>query len=89
MSTVTAPGGIITPPEAVRSVIRAAGMPPINTVAEPFMIASTPQESPIFAAGNPPINTVGGPEGMIGTGAPTVAGLTIISVTRAAGSIKS
>jgi hypothetical protein len=87
INTVGAPGGIITPPEAVWSAILAAGRPPIITVAEPFMITSAPQESLIRAAGRPPINTVGVPGGIIGVGIPEVAGLTIISVIRAAGNI--
>jgi hypothetical protein len=64
--------------------MRAAGNPPIMTVVDPMMIASTPQVSPRRAAGNPPIKTVGAPGGMIGVGAPIVAELTIMSVTRAA-----
>jgi hypothetical protein len=75
------------PPDAVKSAILAAGMQPIMTVAEPLTMASAPHESPRRAAGNPPIITVGAPGGMIGVGTPSVAGLTIMSVTRAAGCI--
>jgi hypothetical protein len=85
--TVGAPGGITTPPAAVESAILAAGIPPIITVAEPFMMASTPQLSPRRAAASPAINTVGAPGGIMGTGAPIVAALTIMSDTRAAGGI--
>lgn len=52
-------------------------------------MASTPHVSPRRAAGNPPINTVGAPGGMMGVGTPEVAVLTIGSVTRAAGNIRS
>jgi hypothetical protein len=89
MSTVTAPGGITTPPDAVGSAILAAGIPPIRTVADPMMMASTPHVSPSRAAGKPIISTVGAPGGMIGVGTPSVAVLTIKSVTLAAGSIFS
>ena len=68
ISTVGAPGGITMPPPAVESVTRAAGLPPISTVAEPLTIVSAPQLSPSVAAGMPPISTVGVPGGMIGTG---------------------
>ena len=77
----------MAPPAAVRSVILAAGIPPISTVAEPFTMTSAPQVSPKRAAGKPPINTVGAPGGIMGVGTPNVAVLTIISVTRAAGNI--
>ena len=87
IKTVGAPGGIIAPPDAVKSPILAAGMPPIITVADPITIASTPHESVILAAGSPPINTVGAPGGKMGVGIPIVAVLTIMSVTRAAGII--
>jgi hypothetical protein len=87
INTVIAPGGITVPPEAVISRILAAGNPPISTVSEPFIITSAPQESPCLAAGNPPIKTDIAPGGIIGVGMPEVAGLTIISVTRAAGNI--
>ena len=73
------------PPDALRSPILAAGIPPIITVEEAKIIASIAQESPIRAAGRPPINTVEAQGGIMGVGAPCVAGLTIISVTRAAG----
>ena len=79
----------MVPPDAVRSAIRAAGMPPIMTVAEPFTTASVPHVSPIRAAGSLAMRTVGAPGGMIGVGIPLVAVLTIISVTRAAGGILS
>jgi hypothetical protein len=87
IKTVNAPGGITTPPPAVESVILAAGNPPIITVAEPLIMASAPQLSLKRAAANPAINTVGAPGGIIGTGEPLVALLTIISVMRAAGGI--
>jgi hypothetical protein len=64
-------------------------MPPIKTVVDPMMIASTPQPSPRRAAGMPAIKTVGAPGGMMGVGTPIVAVLTIISVTRAAKDIPS
>jgi hypothetical protein len=85
---VGAPGGNIAPPEAVGSAILAAGSPPINTVADPLMMTSAPHESLNRAAGSPAISTVGAPGGMIGVGTPEVAGLLIISVTLAAGSIR-
>ena len=85
ISTVGAPGGMIAPPPAVRSPTRAAGRPPIRTVAEPFAMTSGPQVSDMRAAGNPAINTVGAPGGRIGVGTPEVAVLTIKSVIRAAG----
>ncbi len=89
----------IVPPCAVVSPIRAAGFPPIITVAEPFTIASggptQTQLSPTTAAGNPPISTVGAPGPT--TGPPTCgigdgnAGVCIgqvcISVILAAGGI--
>ena len=50
--------------------MRAAGFPPISTVAEPFMIESGGPtqiaESPIMAAGKNAISTVGEPGPMIG-----------------------
>lgn len=84
----------MTPPWAVESPMRAAGFPPIRTVAEPFTIESGGPVQvampPRFAAGRPPIKTVGAPGGR--RGPPTCGtppGLTIgqvcISVTRAAG----
>jgi len=87
MSTVGAPGGITSPPPAVGSVILAAGAPSMSTVVDPITMASAPQESPIRAAGSPPMSTVGTPGGTMGNGAPCVAVLTIISVTRAAGNM--
>src|SRR5882724_9876653 len=72
------------PPPALGSPRRAAGMPPISTVADPMTIASAPQLSPRRAAGIPTISTVGAPGGMIGVGIPCVVVLTIMSVTRAA-----
>ena len=89
MRTVGSPGGITMPPPAVESVTRAAGLPPISTVAEPLMIVSAPQLSPSVEAGLPPMSTVGVPGGMSGTGAPGVAVLTMLSVTRAAGNTAS
>lgn len=87
INTVGEPGGNIAPPPAVKSPTLAAGIPPISTVADPFTMASNPHESPILAAGNPTIKTVGHPGGIIGVGTPIVAVLTIISETRAAGTI--
>jgi hypothetical protein len=87
INTVVIPGGMTIPPAAVKSLIRAAGMPPMSTVADPFKITSAPQLSVIRAAGNPPINTLLAPGGIIGTGAPEVAGLIIMSLTLAAGGI--
>jgi hypothetical protein len=53
------------PPWAVESPIRAAGLPPIKTVAEPLTMESGgPTQthiSPITAAGIPPMMTVGTP----------------------------
>ncbi len=98
MSTFGYPA-TITPPWAVLSPIRAAGLYPINTVVDPCAIVSGgpthTQASPTTAAGNPPISTVGvqGPQ----TGPPTcgiggVPGITIgqvcRSVIRAAGGIR-
>ena len=85
----------ITPPWAVWSPIRAAGRPPINTVADPLMIAAggptQTDMSPRQAAGSLPINTVGAPGPDIGpptcgTG-PVLIGQVVISVSRAAGGI--
>src|SRR5687768_266467 len=87
ISTVSAPGGMMAPPAALRSATLAAGSPPINTVAEPLTMASTPHVSPNRAAGSPPIKTVGAPGGMMGVGTPDVAALTMKSVIRAAGSM--
>lgn len=75
--------------------MRAAGLPPINTVDEPFAITSGgPAQvhiSPTHAAGNPPINTVGLPGGNMGpptcgTG-PVNIGQTCMSDIRAANGI--
>lgn len=72
ISTVGHPTTIV-PPCAVESPILAAGLPPINTVAEPIMMLSGgpvhTHISPTQAAGIPPINTVGAPGG--NTGPPT------------------
>lgn len=74
----------ILPPCAVLSPMRAAGLPPINTVAEPIAITSGgpvhTHISPTQAAGCPPMSTVGVPGGS--TGPPTcgtggVPGVTI------------
>ena len=75
--------------------MRAAGLPPIITVDEPFAIESGgPAQvhiSPTQAAGSPPISTVGLPGGK--TGPPTCGtgplnmGQTCISETRAANGI--
>src|SRR3954470_19508063 len=83
---------MIAPPCAVLSPIRAAGLPPINTVEDPATIESGgPAQvhiSPTQAAGNPPIKTVGAPGGK--TGPPTCGdgplnnGQICISETRAA-----
>lgn len=70
--TVGHPAAIV-PPCAVLSPMRAAGLPPIITVDEPFTIASGGPThthiSPTTAAGSFPINTLGtlGPT----TGPPT------------------
>jgi hypothetical protein len=60
----------IDPPCAVESPKRAAGIPPINTVADPFTIESggptQTNMSPTRAAGNFPIKTVGSPGPIIG-----------------------
>ena len=74
------------------SPMRAAGMPPIITVALPFAITSGgPAQvamSPMRAAGIPPISTVGQPGGR--TGPPTCGTRTVtigqvcMSPTRAA-----
>jgi hypothetical protein len=84
----------MVPPCAVESPIRAAGLPPINTVDDPMAIVSGgPTQtsiSPTQAAGIPPISTVGDPGGR--TGPPTwgtppglIIGQTCMSVSRAAG----
>jgi hypothetical protein len=55
------------PPCAVESPIRAAGIPPINTVVDPIMMESggpaQVHRSPTRAAGKLPINTVAQPGG--------------------------
>lgn len=87
---------VMTPPWVVRSPIRAACMPPINTVAEPLTMASGgPAQvamSPTRAAGIPPMKTVGQQGGTIGpptcgTGPGFTNGQVCISVIRAAGGI--
>ena len=88
------------PPWLVVSPIRAAGLPPIITVAEPFtMVEGGPTHvhvSPTTAAGILPINTVGTPGPITGPptwgtgGKPGVAiGQTCISVILAAGGMFS
>ena len=61
---------MMTPPWEVMSPMRAAGMLPIMTVADPLMMLSGgPTQtamSPILAAGRLPISTVGQPGGRIG-----------------------
>lgn len=83
-------------PEAVVSPMRAAGMPPMKTVAEPLAIISgggTTQPgggvtmSNARAAGKPPISTVVHPGGRIGNGGPTGGTDVCKSVIRAAGGI--
>ena len=60
----------MAPPWAQVSPIRAAGRPPISTVAEPFtMVSGGPTQtamSEATAAGMPPISTVGTPGPVIG-----------------------
>ena len=72
---------IIIPPWAVLSPIRAAGLPLIKTVAEPFKITSggpvQTNISPNVAAGNPPISTVIEPGGNIG---PPTCGTTPVTI---------
>jgi len=67
--TVGAPT-MMAPPCAVVSPIRAAGTPPIITVAEPFKMESAgpthTARSPTRAAGKPTIKTVGNPGPEIG-----------------------
>jgi hypothetical protein len=83
---------MIVPPCAVESPIRAAGIPPIMTVAEPItMVSGGPVHvamSPTLAAGIPPINTVGHPGGITGPPTwgtvPVTIGQTCISPIRAA-----
>src|SRR5690349_3945279 len=75
MMTVEQPA-VMLPPCAVLSPIRAAPLPPINTVSDPFtMLSGGPEhvhDVPTAAAGLPPMSTVGTPGGMIG---PPVCGL--------------
>src|SRR5215218_10073978 len=93
--TVGAPS-VITPPCAVMSPIRAAGIPPIMTFADPATIVSGgPAQvhmSPTRAAGMPAIRTVGAPGGMIGPPTcgttPVTIGQVCMSPTRAAGGIR-
>jgi len=85
---------MMLPPWAVVSPKRAAGFPPIRTVADPMTIVSGgpvhTSISPRHAAGRPPINTVGDPGGRIGPptcgidGGVTI-GQTCMSVILAAG----
>src|SRR6187549_3487408 len=95
MSTVGKPT-VITPPCAVRSPRRAAGMPPISTIVEPFAIRSGgPTHTAMSvarAAGKLPMSTVGHPGPLTGPptcgtgGAPGVTmGHTCMSLSLAAG----
>jgi hypothetical protein len=86
----------IVPPWAQESPMRAAGFPPIMTVAEPLMtVSGGPTQTALLlmmAAGKLPIKTVGTPGGRsgpptCGTG-PLNAGQTCMSVTRAAGGME-
>src|SRR3954463_1915846 len=67
--TVGKPNTIV-PPCAVLSPILAAGLPPIKTVTDPFIIESGGPTHvhilPKVAAGKPPIKTLGTPGGKIG-----------------------
>jgi hypothetical protein len=98
MITVAQPAAML-PPCAVESPMRAAGIPPIITVADPMaMVSGGPMQvqlSPTTAAGMLPINTVGTPGptmgpptwGMgLGT-AGVCMGQVCISVNRAANDI--
>jgi hypothetical protein len=75
--------------------MRAAGMPPISTVADPLaMVSGGPVQrhtSPTLAAGIPPIKTVGLPGGMTGPPTcgtvPVTIGQTCMSEILAAGGI--
>src|SRR5215218_1159237 len=89
---------VMMPPCTVVSPIRAAGCPPINTVADPLMILSggpaQVRRSPILAAGIYSIITVGQPGGITGPptwGAPPgfTIGQVCISPTLAAPGISS
>src|SRR3954451_901826 len=92
MLTVGAPR-TITPPCAVWSPMRAAGMPPIITFVEPITIesggATHVHMSPTRAAGIPAIRTVGHPGGRIGPPTwgttPVTIAQVCMSPTRAAG----
>ena len=86
----------IVPPWAVKSPMRAAGIFPMRTVADPFVIISGgPTQTHVsvaLAAGIIPIRVMGEPGPVIGPptcGTGTGAGMTIgqrcISVMRAAG----
>jgi hypothetical protein len=100
MITVAHPAAML-PPCAVESPMRAAGMPPIITVADPMaMVSGGPvqvQLSPTTAAGRLPTNTVGTPGPTMGP--PTCGmglgtagvcmGQVCISVNRAANDIRS
>src|SRR4029077_8643860 len=85
----------MTPPWAVGSPMRAAGLPPIITFVEPMMIESGGPTHvhmlPEVAAGRPAISTVGTPGGRIGPPTcgttPVTIGQVCMSVTRAAGGI--
>ncbi len=84
---------MIVPPCAHESPMRAAGIPPNITVADPFKIVSGGPTHvhipPTTAAGIPPINTVGTPGGRIGPPTcgttPVTIGHTCISPALAAG----
>ncbi len=95
MFTVAHPATMV-PPCAVESPIRAAGLPPIITVADPFtMVSGGPVQvhiSPTQAAGMPPINTAGAPGGIMepptwGTDPGCTIGQVCISPTLAAKAI--
>ena len=83
----------MTPPCAVMSPIRAAGLPPIITVADPMtMTSGGPTQvhiSPTRAAGIPDMITVGQHGGIIGLPTcgttPVTIGQVCISVIRDAG----
>jgi hypothetical protein len=96
INTVGKPTTIV-PPWTVKSPMRAAGMPPINTVGDPggAIASGGPTQvaiSPTRAAGMPPMSTVGHPGGKIGPptcgigGTPGVTiGQVCMSEARAAG----
>ena len=78
------------------SPMRAAGFPPINTVADPLTITSGGPThkhiSPTTAAGNPAINTFGAEVLMMGPptcGTIGVNGQVCMSVIRAANGMKA